>query len=115
MTNSRHSQMARALTSPITKVFSRMGLIACLLVQSTAQTTRKPAPAARTNVSDAIDFDSGESEMRPLIERYVVDRGSLARSYPGSMSPTRQARFRQLYSDLLAQIQKLDFDVMSQA
>jgi len=53
--------------------------------------------------------------MRPLIERYVVDRGSLSRSYPVSMSPTRQARFRQLYSDLLAQIQKLDFDVMSQA
>jgi uncharacterized protein (DUF885 family) len=52
--------------------------------------------------------------MRPLIERYTVDRGSLTRSYPVSMSPARAARFRLFYSDWLAQLQKLNFDSMSQ-
>src|SRR5438876_2406878 len=52
--------------------------------------------------------------MRSLIERYTVDRGSLTRSYPGSISLARQALFRHFYSDWLAQIQKLNFDSMSQ-
>ncbi|HVS20500.1 MAG TPA: hypothetical protein VHD88_01565 [Pyrinomonadaceae bacterium] len=53
--------------------------------------------------------------MRGFIERYTVDRGSLTRSYPVSISPARAARFRQFYSDCLTQMQKLDFDAMSQA
>jgi hypothetical protein len=52
--------------------------------------------------------------MRSLIERYTVDRGSLARSYPVFLSPARVARFRQFYSEWLAQLQKLNFDSMSQ-
>src|SRR5258707_685123 len=55
-----------------------------------------------------------ESEMRAIIESYVVDRGSLARSYPVASSPARRDRFRKFYSDALARIQKLDFDSMSQ-
>jgi len=52
--------------------------------------------------------------MRAIIEYYVVDRGSLARSYPVASSPARRDRFRKFYSDALERIQKLDFDSMSQ-
>jgi uncharacterized protein (DUF885 family) len=56
-----------------------------------------------------------ESEMRPILEYYVVDRGSLQRSFPVASSPARRERFRKFYSDALERIQKLDFDAMSQA
>jgi uncharacterized protein (DUF885 family) len=56
-----------------------------------------------------------ESEMRPVIERYVVDRGSLSRSYPVSLSPARRARFTDFYNNWLAALQKLDFEAMSQS
>jgi len=59
------------------------------------------------------DLKSPSSELRGLIERYTVDRGSLARSYPVSISPSRQARFKQLYTDWLSQLTKLDFDSLS--
>src|SRR6185436_17423125 len=54
------------------------------------------------------------SEMRAAIERYTVDRGSLARSYTVSYSSARRERFRKFYSDWLASLQKLNFDSMSQ-
>jgi hypothetical protein len=62
---------------------------------------------------DALN-DLAPSEMRPTLEYYVVDRGSLQRSYPVATSPARRERFRQFYSDALARIQKLNFDAMSQ-
>jgi len=58
--------------------------------------------------------EQNESEMRAAIERYTVDRGSLQRSFPVATSPARQDRFRKLYNDWLAGIQKLDFDSMGQ-
>src|SRR6185436_18249676 len=54
------------------------------------------------------------SEMRAAIERYTVDRGSLARSYTVSYSSARRERFRKFYSDWLASLLKMDFDSMSQ-
>jgi len=47
--------MVRALTSPITKVFSTLVLIACLLVQSTAQTieSRHLQPGQRLDGTDS--------------------------------------------------------------
>ena len=54
------------------------------------------------------------SEMRGAIERYTVDRGTLARSYTVNYSVSRRERFRKFYSDWLASLQKLDFDSMSQ-
>ncbi|MGH9833574.1 MAG: DUF885 family protein [Blastocatellia bacterium] len=63
---------------------------------------------------DLSDLDISKSEMRPVIERYVADRGSLFRSYPVESSPARQARFKQFYSDWLALIGKMNFDAMSQ-
>jgi len=52
--------------------------------------------------------------MRSAIERYTVDRGSLARSYPVAVSRARRERFKKFYSDWLASLQSLDFDSMSQ-
>ncbi len=63
----------------------------------------------------AADLKAQESELRPLIERYVVDRGSLTRSYPVTMSSARRARFQEFYAGWLSTLQKLDFDSMSQA
>ena len=54
------------------------------------------------------------SEMRSAIERYTVDRGSLTRSYPVSVSPWRRERFKRFYNEWLASLRSLDFDSMSQ-
>jgi uncharacterized protein (DUF885 family) len=100
-------------------------LTTCFTIKAPAQTSSKgsrpnSAGASKTarptgeTALDAEDTRSPESEMRSLIERYAVDRGSLIRSYPVSISPARAARFRQLYDDWLAQLQKLNFDSMSQ-
>src|SRR5262249_2908841 len=60
------------------------------------------------------ELDSSKSEMRPVIERYMADQGSLSRSYPVESSPARLARFKQFYSDWLALIGRMNFDAMSQ-
>lgn len=57
---------------------------------------------------------SQQSEMRAAIERYVADRGSLARFYTVEASPIRHARLKQFYDDWLAALPKLGFDSMSQ-
>src|SRR5262249_3446904 len=71
-------------------------------------------PEAASDAPDLKDLDSSPSELRSLIERYVADRGSLSRSYPVEISPARQARFKQFYSDWLATLAKLNFDSLSQ-
>ena len=73
--------------------------------QANASGSDKPEPG---------DLDTSKSEMRPVIERYVADRGSLFRSYPVESSPARMARFKQFYSDWLTLIEKMNFDAMSQ-
>ena len=70
--------------------------------------------AQRPTTGPAATADSSLSEMRPIIEYYVADRGSLQRSYPVASSPARRERFRKFYSDALERIQKLDFDSMNQ-
>ena len=80
---------------------------------NTAQTNgTKPKPTKTATPADL--FDQRESEMRAAIERYTVDRGSLQRSFPVATSPARRERFRNLYNDWLASLQKLDFDSISQ-
>ena len=114
-------------TYSLTSTLTTLVLILCFSIAGPAQTlsqtlsksARTHGPSSTTNARpagavDPADVNLPESEMRPLIERYAVDRGSLTRSYPVSISPTRAARFRQLYSDWLAEIQKLNFDSMSQ-
>ena len=80
---------------------------------------RGPNSEARSKAgSDPIpglnDADSRPSEMRAVIERYTADRGSLARFYPVEASSARQARMKQLYTEWIAALAKLNFDSMSQ-
>ncbi|HVS81128.1 MAG TPA: DUF885 family protein [Pyrinomonadaceae bacterium] len=118
--------MIQGRSSSTTAMVSVCILVACLLIQSSAQTSRRTGRASATTdtnpaktasareTPDASEAKASESEMRAIIEYYVVDRGSLTRSYPVSISPARAARFRKFYSDVLERIQKLDFDSMSQ-
>ncbi|HLR05939.1 MAG TPA: DUF885 family protein [Pyrinomonadaceae bacterium] len=92
-------------------------LAGCLELQSMAQTSSKVTRTKASGAAETPDTSEArvpESEMRAIIEYYVVDRGSLARSYPVANSPARRDRFRKFYSDALERIQKLDFDSMSQ-
>src|SRR5712692_4049511 len=92
-------------------------LAGCLSLESIAQTSSKVTRTKTANAAetpDASEAKAPESEMRPIIEYYVVDRGSLQRSYSVASSPARRERFRKFYSDALERIQKLDFDSMSQ-
>src|SRR4026208_210355 len=81
-----------------TRFLTTFLLLLCLLVQVPAQN------GARASVS----------EMRSAIERYSVDRGSLARSYPVAVSQARRERYKKFYTDWLKSLQSLDFDSMSQ-
>src|SRR3982750_1944019 len=69
-----------------------------------------PQPQSQSSSYDVRELTPPASELRGIIERYNVDRASLARSYPISSSPARESRFRNLYADLLRSLEKLDFD-----
>lgn len=58
------------------------------------------------------EADAGASELRPLVELYSTDRGSLLRTYPVANSPTRQARLRQFYTEWLDTLARLDFEAL---
>ncbi len=72
---------------------------------------QRPKPAS---LSAEVADDLAPSEMRPIIEYYIADRGSLQRSFFVNSSSARRERFRKFYSDALERIQKLNFDSMSQ-
>jgi uncharacterized protein (DUF885 family) len=93
-------------------------LFVCFLTYVPAQTRNgaarsngaRPQPAAAE-----LDGKSAPvSEMRAAIERFSVDRGSLARSYPVGMSPARRDRFKKYYSDWLVSLNAINFDSMSE-
>src|SRR5262245_6929604 len=96
------------------------GLVVILLVtsyfsiQTPAQGNRTNGGKSKAANEELADTKAIDSEMRPAIERYTVDRGSLTRSYPVAMSLSRRERFRKFYSDWLASLQKMDFDSMSE-
>ena len=50
-----------------------------------------------------------QNDLHDLIARYTSDRDSLFRTYDVSISPIRQARFRQFYTDSLETLKKVDF------
>ena len=64
--------------------------------------------------SETATDDANQSEMRPIIEYYIADRGTLQRSFFVNNSDARRERFRKFYADALERIQKLNFDSMSQ-
>src|ERR1044072_676668 len=84
-------------------------LVPSKLAFRTSAQRQKPAASSDTPV------DNGTSEMRPIIEYYIADRGSLQRSFFVNNSPARRERFRKCYQDALDRIQKLNFDAMSEA
>ena len=88
-------------------------LTACLSIQTPAQGTRTNGTKPKA-ANTAEPTDSKESEMRAVIERYTVDRGSLQRYYPVATSPKRRERFKKFYNDWLTSLPKIDFDSMSQ-
>ena len=103
--------MKPAARSITTGLITALLVTGCVSLQSVAQT--KPA-RTKTAPPDATEAKTPESEMRPIIEYYVADRGSLQRSFFVNNSTGRRERFRKFYSDALERIQKLDFDSMSQ-
>src|SRR5438552_15831831 len=124
--DSEGAKMTQGRSASASAMICAFILIACFLMQSPAQTSRKAArdtTATKTKTikgssgkeaTDSSEASTPESEMRPIIEYYVVDRGSLLRSYPVSSSPARRERFRKFYTDARERIQKLNFDSMSQ-
>lgn len=106
--------MYRRFNPSIISLFTTLLLIAIFFVQSPAQRSKLTGAPQPSKASSTTAEDTGQSEMRPIIEYYIADRGSLQRSYPVAISPARHARFRKFYSDALDRIQKLDFDSMSQ-
>lgn len=60
------------------------------------------------------DLDNSSSEMRPLMERYATDRGSILRFYNLTGSPARRTRLRKFYEENKAALAQQNFDVMSQ-
>jgi len=101
------------LASKITLTLIVMGSLIFSSTTSIFLTAAVKASGSPSVKEDVKDLDSSPSELRPVIERFVADRGSLTRSYPVEISPARQTRFKQFYSDWLATLGKLNFDSMS--
>jgi len=53
--------------------------------------------------------DSATHNLREFIERFTVDRESIAHVYDDPLSPAREERFRRFYQDWQKQLEKLDF------
>ena len=95
--------------SPALRLAITLGLSLALIFTPMAN-----AQQGKSDIPESKDLDSTPSEMKTSIERYVVDRNTLARLFPVESSPVRQARYKQFYSDWLATIGKMNFDAMSQ-
>ena len=57
-------------------------------VSAQRQRTNKTIRPSAANPDDVVDL--APSKMRPVIEYYLADRGSLLRSYPVANSPARR-------------------------
>ncbi len=79
-----------------------------------SQNQRKDAAPGGAQPADSSEFDSSNSEMRPLIQVFAADRGNLFRAYGIEASPARQERFKRFYTEWQARLTKLNFDAMSQ-
>jgi len=56
------------------------------------------------------ELDTSASELRPLIERYVADRGNLLRFYNVEASPARRERIRRFIADWRDRLSSLNFE-----
>jgi uncharacterized protein (DUF885 family) len=75
----------------------------------------RPGGAPAAAALDSGELDSGTSELRASIERYVTDRGSLTRSLGNPLSPVRAERLRKFNADWLARLLAMNFEAMSPA
>ncbi len=93
-----------------------VSLLSCFLLQIPAQTSNRTNGGGRAKPTATADPNGKTpvSEMRSAIERYTLDRGSLARTYPVQYSSSRRDRFKKFYEEWLASLKSLDFDSMSQ-
>jgi hypothetical protein len=97
--------------------FRRLLIVAlaiALLIPTTFEFRSSAQKQKTTSASSDATVDNGSSEMRPIIEYYLADRGSLQRSFFVNNSPARRERFRKFYQDALDRIQQLNFDAMSE-
>ncbi len=77
-----------------------------LLEEQAPTRAEKPAPT---------DLAADESELRPAIERYEVDRGLLLRSAPAPGSLEREARLKHFNEEWFDRLKAYDFDRLGQA
>src|SRR5262252_8711465 len=80
------------------------GIVGLVLFSNTALAQTTPDLAA---------YSDPPSRLRGVIEEFSDDVGLLNRFYSAQTSPNRSARFKQLYSDQLALLAKLDFDKLN--
>ncbi len=78
-----------------------------LSAHAIAQTPRAPR-------ADTSEFDVASSELRPIIERYVADRGNIARFYSVDGSAARRERLRKFHAETRDRLARLNFDALSQ-
>jgi hypothetical protein len=85
--------------------------ISCLLLVVAILVSSLPVVAQRT--VDLAAYNEPPSRLRGVIEKYDEDYGSINRFYTAQMSAVRVARLRQLYSDYLALLDRLNFDTLN--
>jgi uncharacterized protein (DUF885 family) len=82
--------------------------------ESGAQRTRSaPGKSERASSGVDADLDTSRSEIRPFIERFTADLGSLNRFYTIPISPTRRERLKAFYTEWLQRLEAVPFDALS--
>ena len=71
-------------------------------------------PNLTASQADSANLDSSNSELRPLIERYNADRGSILRFYSISGATERRVRLKKFYREIQVAQAAMNFDSMSQ-
>jgi len=78
-------------------------------------TSAKAEECGCTLAADGTLLDTGVSELRPVIERYVVELRDYQRIYPLAGSPDRQAALEKFYAGQLQLLDRIRFDEISQS
>ena len=67
-----------------------------------------------TGPADLSDTDNSTSELRPLIERFTLDRGNILRYYSVAGSPERRERLKKFFQTAQGALAAKNFDSLSQ-
>lgn len=70
-------------------------------------------PTFAQTVDELANYNEPPSRLRGVIEKFGEDVGILNRFYSAQTSPNRAARFRQLYNDELALLERQDFNKLN--